>query len=249
MSIASRIKKQNKSGLFGIVAGERLSGKTSIAGTLPGKTLLLQAALLETASESAEQIAKELGNHLDTVEFSSLPDLFALLKEAAKEDYDNVYVDGLSAISDIINNTREIQTFFKKDQWGAYREIGAQLTEAQLTCKQFVLDTGKNLFMTLALKPKLDAQGVLVSLDPVVKGNVAIEQMKKVCPVVLTLRVVQAENGDLIREMLTKTDGVYPGRVDSLLDQNNPGRFIASDFSNPKTAGLAGLINFIRSVT
>jgi hypothetical protein len=246
MSLKSRIKQHKQTGIYGIVAGERLSGKTTLAGTLPGKTLLLQAELLETASESAEQLAKELGNTIDTVEFSSLGDFLELLKEAEKSSYDNVYVDGISAISDMINNSRDIQAQLKKDNWGAFREIGAQLTEAQLACKSFVADTGKNLFMTLALKPKRDSNGNLTDLDPVVKGQVALEAIKKLAPVVLAVRVQHDENGNMYRELLTKSEGIYPARIDTVLDHNNPGRFNASDTSNPEQIGLAGLLNFLK---
>ncbi len=246
MSLNSRIKKSKHSGIYGIIAGERLSGKTTLAGTLPGKTLLLQAELLETASESAEQLAKELGNSLQTIEFSSPGDLLELLKEAEKSDYDNIYVDGLSAISDMINNSREIQAMLKKDNWGAFREIGSQLTEVQLACKTFSMETGKNLFMTLALRPKRDANGNHTDLEPVVKGQVALEAIKKLAPVVLAVRTQTDENGNMYRELLTKSDGVYPARIDTILDHNNPGKFNASDTSNPEQAGLAGLLNFLK---
>lgn len=248
MTIASRIKKNKTTGIYGIVAGERLSGKSSLAGTAPGKTLLLQAALLETASQSAEQLAKELGNKLDTVDFNSVGDFLELLEEVKKTDYDTIYVDGLSAISDMINNSREMQEMLKKDQWKAFREIGAELTEVQLACKQFTIDTGKNLFMTLAMKPKRDSNGNLTDLDPVIKGNVALEAMKKLAPVVACIRITHDDNGEVQRELLTQSEGVYPARLDSVLDHNNPKRFDASDTSSPDTIGLAGLINFLKGV-
>ena len=53
--------------LFCVVAGPRLGGKTTIAGTLPGKTLLLQAAVLESGSRSALKLARERGNKVAEV--------------------------------------------------------------------------------------------------------------------------------------------------------------------------------------
>ena len=248
MGFKDRIKKNDVGGLYGVVAGLRLDGKTTLAGTLPGKTILFQAQLLETASSSAEQLAKELGNELDTVEFHSVGDLRELLADKATLGYDNVYIDGLSAVSEMIYNGREIQALLKKNQWEAFREIGDELREFQLMCKQFTIDTGKNLFMTLALKPKLDPNGNIVSLDPVVKGQVALEAIKKYAPLVVAVAKETDENGELHRYIITKSDGVYPARIDSVLDHNNPGRFEADNFKDPDQAGLAGLINFLKGV-
>jgi hypothetical protein len=229
MSFKDRIKRNDVGGLYGVVAGLRLLGKTTLAGTLPGKTILFQAQLLETASSSAEQLAKELGNSLDTIEFSSVGDLRELLLSKETKTYDNVYIDGLSAVSEMIYNGREIQALLKKNQWEAFREIGDELREFQLMCKQFTIDTGKNLFM-----------------DPVVKGQVALEAIKKYAPVVVAVTNEMDESGNLHRFIITKSDGVYPARIDSVLDHNNPGRFEADNFSEPSQAGLAGLINFLK---
>lgn len=248
MSIASRLKTKKKVGIYGVVAGLRLSGKSSLAGTAPGKTLLLQAELLETASESAKSVASRLGNTLDVLEFTSAKDMMNILDEVKDTDYDNIYIDGLSAMSDMISNTRDIQQLMKKNTWDAFREIGTQLCDFQLKSKQVSIDTGKNVFTTLALKPKTDTDGHLVSLDPVIKGQVALESIKKLAPVVISLRQDRDENGKLIRNMLTNSDGLYPARIDAVLDDMNPGKFRADDFSDPSQAGLAGLINFLKGL-
>ena len=53
-SILEKYSKASvKKGVFIIIKGTRLSGKSTIAGTLKGKSILAQAALLETGSNSA----------------------------------------------------------------------------------------------------------------------------------------------------------------------------------------------------
>ncbi len=224
MSLKDKIKKrQQASAVFAVIAGERLQGKTTLVGTAPGRTLLLQAAVLETGSRSAEQLAAQKGYHLDVVDFHSLADLVDSMEEAATSDYDNIYIDGISAVTEMKLEEPEIQKLVKKDQWGAYREIGASVRNFIKLAKGLATNHGKNTFITLAFQPKRDVNGHLVELVPSCKGNVAVSEISRLCPVFVTLRTGYDENDQERREMVIKSDGVYPGRCDSLLDQDNPG--------------------------
>lgn len=224
MSIKDRIAARQKSnGVFICVAGERLSGKSTIAATLPGKTLLLQASVLETGSNSATKLAKQLKNKLDVVDFTSLDDLVALLDEARKSDYNNIFIDGISAVTEMKLGQPDVQAVLKRDQWGAYRIIGEAVRNFLKMAKSIASEDGKVVAISLALQPKRDANGNLTELVPSVKGNVAISEISRLAPIFVTLRMAYDEEGNSIREMVTKTDSVYPGRIDSLLDNNNPG--------------------------
>ncbi len=224
MSIKDRIAARKKSqGIFMVVAGERLMGKSTIAGTLPGKTLLLQAAVLETGSNSAAKLAAQLKNSLDVVDFQSLDDLVALLDEARDSDYANIYIDGISAVTEMKLTQPDVQAVLKRDQWGAYRLVGEAVRNFLKMAKSIASEDGKIVVISLALQPKRDANGNLTELVPSVKGNVAISEISRLAPVFVTLRMTHNEEGDTVREMVTKTDEVYPGRIDSLLDSDNPG--------------------------
>ena len=74
MSVLSRLiaQKAEDKKLFAVVAARRLGGKTTLAGTLPGTTLMLQAAVLESGSNSAKQLAEQRGNKLVVASFTSL---------------------------------------------------------------------------------------------------------------------------------------------------------------------------------
>lgn len=222
--LASRVSAANENlGIFGVVASERLGGKSTLAGTLPGKTLMLQAAVLETGSKSAKALAKKLGNQLDIVDFIDLEDLVGLIKDFETSDYDNLYIDGISAVTEMKYYTDEVQRAMKKDNWGAFRMIGDSVRAFIKLAKAAATDHGKRVFITLALAPKRDANGNLTELVPQCKGNVAISEISRLCPIFVTLRTRYNEEGELMREMVTKSDDVYPGRLDTLLDGDNPG--------------------------
>lgn len=229
--ISQLIKKsaENKA-IFGCIAGQRMDGKSTLAGTLPGKTLLVEAAIIEAGSDSAARLAKKLGNHLDTVQFHTLNDLVEILMEVKDTDYDHVYVDGLSAITEMKYDEPEVQKIMNKNTWDGYRKIAEAVRAALKLCKSIPVETGKNVFITLAMNPKRDGNGVLLELTPACKGNVATSEISKLCKFFGTLRIREDEEGNTIRELVTSTDDVYLGRIDGLLEEENPG-VIGADLS------------------
>ena len=73
MSILAKYKlEQKQRGIFGAITGLRLAGKSTLAGTLPGKTAMLTARLFETGSGSAIALAKQLGNYIDVYVFDTI---------------------------------------------------------------------------------------------------------------------------------------------------------------------------------
>lgn len=224
MSILDRINTAHKNhGVFGLVGAERIGGKSTLAGTLPGRTLFLQASGLETGSKSAATLAARNGNQLDIVAFTSLADLTTLLDDPEIEAYDNLYVDSLSAVTELKYAEPAIQILMKKNTWDGFREIGTAMSSFILKCKKMAEDTGMNVFMTLGYNTKRDANGALVELVPACMGNKTLAEIKKLCPVTVSLRTVITEKGESERQMITKSVGPYPGRIDTLLDDENPG--------------------------
>lgn len=224
MSIKEKLANKNKqSAIFAIVGGLRLGGKSSIAGTLTGKTLMLQAAELETGSSSALALAEEKGNTLDVVSFESFTDLLSILGDSDIEDYDNVYIDGLSAINEMRFSQEDVQRAKKKNVWDAYGILAEDMRKVLRTAKRITYKGSTNVFITLAYKPTIDANGNISLLKPDVKGNVTMSEIQRLAPTVLAVRAVFDEDGTLVRQLLTKSDDVYPARVDTLLDHNNPG--------------------------
>lgn len=225
MSVLAKLKAQKQSaGFFGVVAGCRLGGKSTIAGTLPGKTIMMQAKLIETGSRSAEALAKRMGNEIDVVEFDTINTLVSVLAELRDDKtYDNVYIDGLSAINEMKSREPEMVKQFKKNVWDAYRDVGDSAMNILYLAKLLAEETGKNVFFTLAMKEKYDSMGNLINLEADLKGNMTLGSIKRLCPTVVCVRSVMNEDGTVERQLLTKSDGPYSARIDCLLDDTNPG--------------------------
>jgi len=221
MGIRDRLGIEQSKGKFFLVGGQRLDGKTTIAGTLKGKTLLVQADLLEAGAGSAEALAVKNGNQLDVISFSSIPELYDIIKDPELQSYDNLYVDGVSAINELITMRDDFQKMSKKNIWDAFRLLGEEMTKLMLSLKNVAREYPINVGVTLAYKLK-DSNGLL-SLEPDVKGNVTISQIQKLVPIVLGVRKKFDEEGNMKRVLVTKSDELYPARIDSLLDENNSG--------------------------
>lgn len=229
MSIKERLLKQeNAHGIFAVIGGQRLDGKSTLAGTLPGKTLLLQAGELETGSSSAMALANELGNDLSVLTFSSYVDLVDILHDKEVSEFDNLYIDGISAINEMRYDCDDVQKALKKVVWDGYRIMGDDLRKLLRVAKRLSMDTGVNIFFTLAYKGKAGPAGGIEYLEPDVKGNVTMAEIQRLCPTVLAIRKVFDEEGNIHREILTQSTDIYPARMEKFLDHNNPGKLPAN---------------------
>lgn len=227
MSVKQKIADRKKTqGVFGVIAGTRLAGKSTIAGTLPGKTLMLQASVLETGSRSASKLAKRNGFDLTIKDFGTIADLIKELNEA--EGYDHIFIDGISAVTEMRLREPDVAATIKRDQWAGYRLLSDTVRSFLMTAKQMATEDGVNVFITLALTETRNANGEVAELKPAVKGNVALVEISRLAPVFVTLTAGQDEDGNTVRELITKTTGPIPGRLDSLLDDENVG-FMPAD--------------------
>jgi len=207
--------------LFGVVAGPRLGGKTTIAGTLPGKTVLLQAAVLESGSRSAVALAKRLGNDLEVRSFTDLQHLRSEVEKVAASNADNIFIDGFSAINDMRWSSSEIQAAYKKNQWEGYNKHGQDMKALLEWIKMFTYEpNGKHIWMTAALKVKTEGGTTDVELEA--KGKMAVTEITKLGEAVVTVMLVPGETG-MKRILLTKQYENWPGRIDGVLDDANPG--------------------------
>lgn len=206
--------------LFGVVAGPRLGGKTTLAGTLPGKTILLQAAVLESGSRSAQALAARNKNELVVSSFTDLQHLRSEVEKAAKSDCNHIYIDGFSAINDMRWSSNEIQAAYKKNQWEAYGKHGLDMKSLLEWIKMFTYEpSGKHVWLTSALKVKTEGGSTDVELE--CKGRMAVTEITKLGEAVVTVMTVPSESGPK-RVLLTKSYDNWPGRIDGVLDDENP---------------------------
>ncbi len=205
--------------LFAVIAGPRLGGKTTISGTLPGKTHMLQAAVLESGSRSAQVLAKRRGNELIVEEFDDLVDLWPKLDKAFKSDADHIFIDGYSAINDLRWGMDDVQRVHKNNAFQAYDVHGQDMVKLLRRIKEYSYGD-KNVFITCALKVEAKDNAVDVRLE--CKGKMAVTEITKIGEAVLTVALLPSEGGVLKRTLITKSVDSWPGRIDGILDDQNP---------------------------
>ncbi len=206
--------------LFVVIAGPRLGGKTTTAGTLPGKTHLLQAAVLESGSRSAQKLAKRLGNELVVETFADLVDFWPKLHKAANDkSVDHIYIDGFSALHELRWNSDDIQKCHKNNTFQAYDIQGTDMVRLLRRVKEYSYGHC-NVFLTCALKVEMVGAQPEAKLD--VKGKMSTSELTRIGESVVTVVEVATDKG-LKRVMYTTTTDCWPGRVDGLLPDENPG--------------------------
>ena len=204
-------------GIFGVVAGPRLGGKTTSAGTLPGHTILLQAAVHESGSRSAQALARKRGNKLEVWTFTDLVDFRAKMEKASATSADHIFIDGFTAINDMRWGEPDVQKAYQRNNFEGYAKHGQDVSALCLWVKSFTEGArAKNVWITCSLKKKDD------DMVMEAKGQMAVTSLTKLGEVVVTVNQFPSEHGPR-RVMITKTIDCWPGRIDGVLDDENPG--------------------------
>jgi len=213
-----------------LVTGRSGTGKTTLAGTLPGRTLLLQVAGKEYGAETAMAQAKVNGNVLDSIALSSLSDFIKVATELKLDTvYDNVYVDSLSGLTFLAADDPEIAQMLQVKKPGAnpfvgYSRIQAEIDKVHKAFSELLYAPSKkpkNIIFSLAIEPKLDASGLPAEISPVMMGRASYSVFTRPAPTILVLATKNTETGTE-RVMLTSNVGPYIARVNGLLDAVNP---------------------------
>lgn len=233
MSILAKVSKQEHVAAatsYALIVGRSSSGKTTVAGSVPGKTLLLQIRDREFGCESAIALARSLGNEVIPYSISTIQELLDIAIELRTDkDYDNVYVDGWSAITFMLAESPDIAPMIEGRKGGnsfvGYARIQTDVAKiqkayAELTYPDIIKP--KSVFFTLAIDVKTDANGVATDIVPVMKGKASYQEFTRPSPTIVTLAVQHSEEGER-RIMLTKNHGPYLARINGILDKDNVG--------------------------
>lgn len=226
-----RKQKQESSGFMAAIGGARLSGKSTLAGTLPGSTLVIQPAGIEAGNTSPVELGKKLGNKVDLIEIESHLQIFEVLTDKEVLAYDNIYVDGISAFTEMVYGSPEFQKKSVKNKWDGFDYIKDQSTKLVALCKEISAAHDKNVFVTYSLKEKTDENGNVTSVEMDAKGNATKTLVEGKSPNVLAAVAVNKDDGSLVRGLITKNNGPYVGRLGNLLDEDNPGKIIPANLA------------------
>lgn len=229
MSILDKKRKNMQTrGIFAAVCAERLVGKSTLAGTAPGKVAMLTAQSFETGDQAALQLSEKLGNQLteaDFFEFSGAGELNEIIEALIEEGYETIYIDGMSGLTELLCRTQIFKDKSKKDKWEAWGWLAEDVEDVILNTKKYADQQGINIFYTVAIKPDLDKAGNVIGYSQEIKGNKTSKNIKSIFPTVITLVPNVTEEGETLDAplMLTKTQGLHTARIDSILADRNPG--------------------------
>lgn len=225
MSLIQRLLQQRaeRKGFFCAVGGVRLAGKSTVAGTLPGSTIIIQPRGIEAGNMSPVRLGQQRGNQVDLIEFGSHNEIFEILDDESILEYDNVYIDGISAFTELVYGSGTFAAKSKKNKWDGFDYIKDQSTQLVTKAKELAETHDKNVFLTYALKPKYDANGIATSVEMVAKGNASKDLVEGKCPNVVAIYPAPVEGQDEpLRKLLTNNNGPYVARLGDMLDTDNP---------------------------
>lgn len=248
--ITDRLKKQKEvSGIFLCLAGPRFGGKTTTLGTLPGKTLLIDISDKESGSRGAVNMADRMGvKTFDVVTGLDCKDVKELVAEGVAAGYDNIAIDGLSALTEVELESPIVVRAGKSDKWKGWEQLGKHVTDLLQSLKKTAAASGTNIIFTVALKEKTNAEGEVTEVKLDLKGNMAEGYITGRCPYFVVSRLASDAEGKPVRILQTYSDGIYNGRLDGYLEDTYPKSFR----SNPdrveagQPVGLAALLGFLK---
>jgi len=178
-----------------LIFGESGVGKTTLIGTLTGKTLILsaEAGLLSLS-----------GKDIPYIVISSIDDLYEAYSYIIGEEgseFDTIAIDSISEIADVL-----LHEELKKsaDPRKGYGEMQTKIADI---IRRF-RDIPKNIIMTATLEKTQDDLGRLL-YSPAMPGKKAGQKLPYQFDLVLALRAETDQEGQRIRALQTQSDGIW----------------------------------------
>lgn len=179
-----------------LIVGQSGAGKTTLAGTLKGKTLVIsaEAGLLSLQGKGVDFIEVEGAD--DVAKWGHFK---KCLNFAVNSDYDNIFIDSLSEVSDYILALSDKEFPESKNtmqKWGYYSATMKKFI-------RFIRDIQKNVFMTTLQKTDKDEVGKRY-YAPDVSGKMS-EKMPAYFDLVLNMKILNQDDKQ-IRVLQTFSD-------------------------------------------
>lgn len=192
-----------------LIFGESGVGKTTLASTLPPSTAIVS---LESGLLSLR------GFSIDYIEVKTLNDLREAMSDLAEGEYKNIYIDSLSAISELFLADAKLEYPDDKQTMKMYGKLLESMTGFIKYCR----DIDRNIFMTALQKTSQDEIGRRFHV-PDLQGSISTK-CAAYFDFVFNFQVMES-NGESKRVLLTtKTDSIIAkdrsGKLDSYEEPN-----------------------------
>jgi len=151
--------KPNK--MNALIFGESGVGKTTLASTLSGKTIIIsmESGLLSLKSFD-----------IDYVEINDLSELRDILSQLSGSDYDNIFIDSLSEIGQLFFSSAKKK--YPEDR--QTMKLYGHLLETMTSFIKYCRDINKNIFFTALQKTTQDESGKMFRV-PDLQGSIAVK--------------------------------------------------------------------------
>ena len=167
-----------------LIAGDSGIGKTSLAKTLDGNTLIISA-------ESGLLSLK--GSDIDVWELENFQDFREALLEVSNTDYDNIYIDSLTEIMELlVDDMKGKYEGFKL--WGEYTDTAIKVLKYLRDLKGF------NIYFTCLTKQEKDGMVLVDKFD--FSGSKIQDKIKSYFDEVIHYKKVDF-NGEPTRVLVT----------------------------------------------
>ena len=187
-----------------LIFGESGVGKTTLASTLRGKTIIVS---LESGLMSLRNF------ELDYIEIKTIDDLRKTLGELAVSDYDNIYIDSLTEIGQLFLDYSKTKYPDDRQTMKMYGYLLEVMTKFIKYCR----DIEKNIFFTALQKTTVDDVGKRFYV-PDLQGSIAVK-----CPAffdfVFNYQVMKKDDKNVRFLITDKTDNTISKDRSGVLDK------------------------------
>lgn len=190
-----------------LVYGPAGAGKTSLIPTLPDPIILSAEGGLMSIS----------GSDIPFIEIKDMPTLMEAYQWITQSDeakrFKSVALDSISEIAEVVLNAEKKAT---KDPRAAYGAMQEQMSDIIRSFRDL---PEKHVYFTAKCEKSTDEQGRML-YAPAMPGNKLAQSLPYFFDIVLALRLEQNPDGQMVRALMTQSDGLWQakdrsGRLDA----------------------------------
>jgi phage nucleotide-binding protein len=182
-----------------LVYGPAGAGKTSLIPTLPDPVILSAEGGLMSIS----------GSDIPFIEIKDMATLTEayqwLVSSSEASKFKSVALDSISEIAEVVLNNEKKAT---KDPRAAYGAMQEQMSDIIRSFRDL---PDRHVYFTAKCEKSTDEQGRML-YAPAMPGNKLAQSLPYFFDIVLALRLEQGQDGQLVRALMTQSDGLWQAK-------------------------------------